>query len=110
MAIAKGTAILILCFALANYADAVMKPRPPIGPDIYHKKNVAKDVLLPGEKVVNVMDFGAKPDGEFDSTQVIKLKHEVAFFWLINYAEFIKSIESLTSTRNMICSIIIRHM
>lgn len=68
MAIAKRAAILILCFALASYADAVPKPKPIAGPDFFRNKNAAKDVLLPGEKIVNVMSFGAKPDGEFDNT------------------------------------------
>ncbi|XP_061349145.1 polygalacturonase-like [Gastrolobium bilobum] len=69
MAIAKRAAILILCFALACYARAAPRARPVAGPDIFLNANMAKDVLLPGEKIVNVMSFGAKPDGVFDSTQ-----------------------------------------
>lgn len=70
MAIAKRATILIICFALACYAGAEPRERPVSGPDIYKGKNVAQDVLLPGEKVNNVMQFGAKPDGKFDCTQV----------------------------------------
>ncbi|KAK7264662.1 hypothetical protein RJT34_32272 [Clitoria ternatea] len=74
MAIAKSAAIhvLILCFALAyNHAHAgpVAKRKPPASPDIYKHKNVAKDVLLPGEKVINVNDLGAEPNGKTDCTQ-----------------------------------------
>ncbi|XP_027368695.1 exopolygalacturonase-like [Abrus precatorius] len=69
MAIAKRVAILILCFALACHVDATPRPRTVAGPDIFKNKNVAKDVLLPGEKLLSVMSFGAKPDGVFDSTQ-----------------------------------------
>ncbi|KAK7286755.1 hypothetical protein RJT34_21977 [Clitoria ternatea] len=63
MAIAKCAAaihILILCFALAYnhaHADPIAKPY-----------NVDQDVLLPGEKVINVNDLGAKPDGMTDCT------------------------------------------
>ncbi|KAK7363549.1 hypothetical protein VNO77_05695 [Canavalia gladiata] len=69
MAIAKRVIILIFCFALAFHVDAVPRPRTVAGPDVFGKKNVAKDVLLPGEKLINVKDFGAEPDGEFDCTQ-----------------------------------------
>lgn len=73
MATAKKVSVLVLWFAIVcNYVDAAPRPRvrPVAGPDIYRGKNVAKDSLLPGEKVVNVMSFGAKPDGKFDCTEV----------------------------------------
>lgn len=69
MAFAKTASILILFFALACNADNSLKPEPVAGPDMFKNKNVAKDVLLPGEKVFNVQDFGAKGDGKFDCTQ-----------------------------------------
>ncbi|OIV91691.1 hypothetical protein TanjilG_26544 [Lupinus angustifolius] len=70
MATAKRVEIVILCFALACcYVNAGPRVRPIAGPDIYKGQNVAKDSLVPGEKIVNVMNFGAKPDGEFDCTQ-----------------------------------------
>ncbi|KAL5163439.1 Polygalacturonase [Glycine soja] len=70
MAIAKSASILIiLCFALACNADNAGKPDPVAGPDMFSNKNVAKDVLLPGEQIVNVLDFGAKGDGKFDCTE-----------------------------------------
>ncbi|XP_019462732.1 PREDICTED: exopolygalacturonase-like [Lupinus angustifolius] len=69
MAIAKSAVILILCFALANYAVAAPREKQVGSPDIFMGKNVAQDVLLPGEKLVDVTSFGAKPDGETDSTQ-----------------------------------------
>lgn len=71
MATAKRVAVLILCFVLAYSVCAVPRKRPVSGPDIYKGKNVAKDVLAPGEKIVNVMSFGAKPNGKFDCTQVV---------------------------------------
>ncbi|KAK7303752.1 hypothetical protein RJT34_14666 [Clitoria ternatea] len=69
MAIAKRICVVILCFALACCVDGKPRKRPVAGPDIYKGKNVAKDVLAPGEKVHNVMSFGAKADGKFDCTQ-----------------------------------------
>ncbi|KAK2448630.1 Pectin lyase superfamily protein [Trifolium repens] len=70
MATATKVVLLILCVALVcNYVDANPRVRPESGPDIYKGKNVAKDTLAPGEKVVNVMSFGAKGDGKFDCTQ-----------------------------------------
>ncbi|XP_057428555.1 exopolygalacturonase-like [Lotus japonicus] len=69
MATAKRAAVLILWFALAYCVDAGPRKGPLVGPDIYKGKNVAKDILAPGEKIVNVMSFGAKPDGKFDCTQ-----------------------------------------
>ncbi|TKY54175.1 Polygalacturonase protein [Spatholobus suberectus] len=69
MAIAKSAAILILCFALACNANHAPKRTPVAGPDIFGKKNVAQDVLLPGEKIVSIVDFGAVGDGESDCTQ-----------------------------------------
>lgn len=71
MATAKRAAVLILWFALAYCVDAGPRKGPLVGPDIYKGKNVAKDILAPGEKIVNVMSFGAKPDGKFDCTQVV---------------------------------------
>ncbi|OIW13718.1 hypothetical protein TanjilG_08060 [Lupinus angustifolius] len=53
MATSKIVGVIILCFALACYKG----------------QNVTKDALAPAEKIVNVMSFGAKPDGNFDSTQ-----------------------------------------
>ena len=70
MVATKRVAVLILYFALAYFVDAEPRTRPVVGPDIYKGQNVAKDVLAPGEKIVNVMSFGAKPDGKFDCTQV----------------------------------------
>lgn len=71
MVTAKRVVVLILCFALAYHVNAGPRIRPIVGPDIYKGKNVAKDVLAPGEKIVNVMSFGAKPNGKFDCTQVV---------------------------------------
>jgi len=71
MAIAKS-AVLILLFALACNADNALKLPRIAGPDMFKNKNVAKDVLLPGEQIISVMDFGAKGDGKFDCTQVNK--------------------------------------
>jgi len=70
MAIAKS-AVLILLFALVCNADKAPKPHIA-GPDMFKNRNVAKDVLLPGEKIISVLEFGAKGDGKFDSTQVNK--------------------------------------
>ncbi|KAJ1407680.1 Pectin lyase fold/virulence factor [Sesbania bispinosa] len=70
MVTAERVAVVILCFSLAYCVDAAGKRKMPVaGPDIYRGKNVAKDELVPGEKIVNVMSFEAKPDGKFDSTQ-----------------------------------------
>lgn len=84
MAIANKVGVLILCFALVyNYVDAGgPRIRPVVSPDIYKGKNVAKDVLAPGEKVVNVMSFGAKPDGKFDCTQVVYIR----LYILVNFS------------------------
>ena len=68
MAIAKSASIVIIFFALAHYANAAMKARPPVGHDVFGDNNHAKDVALPGEKLVNVESFGAKGDGVTDST------------------------------------------
>ncbi|KAE9599250.1 putative polygalacturonase [Lupinus albus] len=69
MGTSKSVGFIILCFALAYCVDCGARIRPVAGPDIYKGQNVAKDVLAPGEKIVNVISFGAKPDGKFDSTQ-----------------------------------------
>ncbi|KAK7387929.1 hypothetical protein VNO78_22727 [Psophocarpus tetragonolobus] len=69
MAIAKSAAILILFFALACNANNAPIVEPVAGPDMFSHKNMARDVLFPGEKIVNVQDFGAKGDGKFDCTQ-----------------------------------------
>jgi hypothetical protein len=82
MAIAKSVVILILFFALASYADAAVKPRPPVGRDVFGVRKSSKDVLLPGEKLVNVLSFGAKGDGVTDCTQV--KSSQVSTSWLQN--------------------------
>ncbi|KAK7246365.1 hypothetical protein RIF29_41232 [Crotalaria pallida] len=71
MATAKRVGVVILFFAMACFVDAAPGPRkrPVAGPDLYKGQNVARDALAPGEKLINVMSFGAKPDGKFDSTQ-----------------------------------------
>lgn len=74
MAIAKS-AVLILLFALVCNANGAPNQPRIAGPDMFKNKNVAKDVLLPGEQVINVMNFGAKADGRTDSTQVNKFYH-----------------------------------
>lgn len=84
MATAKKISVLILCFALViNYVDAGPRKRPVFGPDIYRGINVAKDTLAPGEKIINVMSFGAKPDGKSDCTQVVykRLYILANYFW-----------------------------
>jgi galacturan 1,4-alpha-galacturonidase len=87
MATATKVIFLILCFALVcNYVDANPRVRPESGPDIYKGKNVAKDTLAPGEKVVNVMSFGAKGDGKFDCTQVVNLLY-IRLYILANFNE-----------------------
>ncbi|MED6175574.1 hypothetical protein PIB30_079685 [Stylosanthes scabra] len=64
---------VILWLAVAFFVVVVeggkQRVRPVVGPDIYEGHNVAKDVLAPGEKINNVISFGAKPDGKFDCTQ-----------------------------------------
>ncbi|KAL5065459.1 hypothetical protein RYX36_027196 [Vicia faba] len=69
MAIAKSASIVIIFFALAHYADAAVRNRTTVGHDIFGDSNHARDVLLPGEKLVNVESFGAKGDGVTDCTQ-----------------------------------------
>ncbi|KAL4398030.1 hypothetical protein HN51_002618 [Arachis hypogaea] len=55
----------------ANAGPIKTRSKPIGGPDIHAGQDVERDhhVLLPGEKIHNVMDFGAVPDGETDSTQ-----------------------------------------
>ena len=72
MAATKRIGVLIMFFALAYYVDAISRTKPVASPDIYKGRNVAKDKIAPGEKIVNVLSFGAKPDGKFDCTQVDK--------------------------------------
>ncbi|KAG4949195.1 hypothetical protein JHK82_042392 [Glycine max] len=69
MAATKRIGVLIMFFALAYYVDAISRTKPVASPDIYKGRNVAKDKIAPGEKIVNVLSFGAKPDGKFDCTQ-----------------------------------------
>jgi len=71
MAIAKSV-VLILLFAVVCSVDGAVKRPRIVGPDMFKNKNVAKDKLLPGEQIFNVMDFGAKANGKFDCTQVKK--------------------------------------
>lgn len=71
MATMKRVGSLVLFFALVYYVDAKKRIMPIAGPDIYQGENVAKDQLAPGEKINNVMSFGAKPNGKFDCTQVV---------------------------------------
>ena len=65
-------------FALVYHVDAKKKVMPVAGVDIYKDKNVAADKLSPGEKINNVLSFGAKGDGEYDCTQVFM--HFLSFF------------------------------
>lgn len=67
MATTKGVGVIILW--LAYYVDAIKGVIPVAGPVINKGANVGTDALSPGEKVNNVMSFGAKPDGKFDCTQ-----------------------------------------
>ncbi|KAL2340966.1 hypothetical protein Fmac_008906 [Flemingia macrophylla] len=69
MAATKRVSFIILWFALAYFVDGKKRIIPVAGPDIYKGVNAAKDALSPGEKINNVMSFGAKPDGKFDCTQ-----------------------------------------
>lgn len=64
------TILIILCFALA-YCEAYAKGVVRGVPDTFRGSNLARhDVLAPGEKVFNVLQFGAKSDGRKDNTQV----------------------------------------
>ncbi|RDX88500.1 Polygalacturonase, partial [Mucuna pruriens] len=66
----KRVGVLILCFAMAyHYVDAKPRKKAVASPDIFKGQNVAKDALHPGEKIVNVLSFGAKPDAQFDCTK-----------------------------------------
>ncbi|KAF3950367.1 hypothetical protein ACB098_02G051800 [Castanea mollissima] len=63
------TILIILCFALA-YCEAYAKGVVRGVPDTFRGSNLARhDVPTPGEKVFNVLQFGAKPDGRKDNTQ-----------------------------------------
>jgi len=70
MAITKRVGVLIMYFALVYHVGAAKKVMPTASPDIFKDQNVAKDKLAPGEKINNVLNFGAKADGKFDCTQV----------------------------------------
>ena len=72
-----------LCCALASCIDAKVRPRPVFGGDPYRGKNIARDVLLPGEQIANVLSFGAVPDGKTDSTQVTSQLWVIYSFWLL---------------------------
>ncbi|KAL9314872.1 hypothetical protein ACSQ67_020324 [Phaseolus vulgaris] len=69
MSITKRVGVLVMYFALVYHVDAKKKVMPVAGVDIYKDKNVAADKLSPGEKINNVLSFGAKGDGEYDCTQ-----------------------------------------
>jgi hypothetical protein len=91
MAIAKSATILILFFALATYANAdgdISRVRPPVGQDLFGGKNHARDVLLPGEKIVNVLSFGAKGDGQTDCTEVKIIPN----FYVILYKHYYSNV------------------
>lgn len=70
MGMKERVGVLILYVALVYHVGAAKKVMPVAGPDIYKNKNLDQDILLPGEKINNVISFGAKADGKFDCTQV----------------------------------------
>ncbi|KAI9123308.1 hypothetical protein K1719_006197 [Acacia pycnantha] len=64
--------VLALCITLVRCDDGDgenQRKMPVAVPDMFKGVNLAKDVLVAGEKIINVMSFGAKPDGKSDSTQ-----------------------------------------
>ncbi|XP_047158387.1 exopolygalacturonase-like [Vigna umbellata] len=69
MDMTERVSVLILYVALVYHVGAAKKVMPVAGPDIYKNKNLDQDKLVPGEKINNVISFGAKANGKFDCTQ-----------------------------------------
>ena len=65
---------LVLCLSLACNAAV---PKLPPSRDTFRGTNLGiHDKPEPDEKIFNVLNFGAKPDGRKDSTQVInEIRH-----------------------------------